>query len=606
MPLKVSDGMGAWIDDFKKSDAPQFKGKSEKERREMAIAAYLSAKKGPKDESVRSADKKPEKYMAPDGKVKIRMVPVDKEVIKGSNEMSPAVKAFLAKGGKIKKLPPGKAAGYHGKDDPGKDVKGVMDRPDTDRFTTRRKVKSMESTNEGFYTSNKMDKFVQTPMQNLPNPDTPFGGTTMVGKGFRDLQKAQRRSQASMDARQGGGQSYITKTTPIKRTDFSPNVFPRRSGAKKPRMSAAASRVANKTRVSEAHLTGPLNKKDEPFVKKLISKLRKGSKTHAKQADDLEKAMKTEAKVNELSPATMNRYKKAAGRDQYDASSEIGRIATTPGLGKRFKDKAIGDAEKRREKRVKGLNLATKRSGTPGMQDEKHMVKDKKLKNLMVPNKKDPTAYQKAKEIMKNRQKNEVSADKLSSYMSKASDASKHRGMPTRKVDNRYGGVAMAQDKLAKSGMMGTTAQKVSKAKVPAGKNEAKQTHVFDNEKDARAKAKQIGGKYVKGTGKSAGKHAAIKEETNFEVNIEGLPMMFMSGMSPGEIKAKLRGIVKQPSMINSVKRVTDATVRKTFRLKAQGRDEEEASENYKYDYGTPESVKLMKKITPGQNKDND
>ena len=46
-------------------------------------------------------------------------------------------------------------------------------------------------------------------------------------------------------------------------------------------------------------------------------------------------------------------------------------------------------------------------------------------------------------------------------------------------------------------------------------KNEAKrakQTHMFDNEKDARAKAKEIGGKYVKGTGKSAGKHAAISE----------------------------------------------------------------------------------------------
>ena len=43
--LNVSDGMGAWIDDFKKSDAPQFKGKSDKERREMAIAAYLSAKR---------------------------------------------------------------------------------------------------------------------------------------------------------------------------------------------------------------------------------------------------------------------------------------------------------------------------------------------------------------------------------------------------------------------------------------------------------------------------------------------------------------------------------------------------------------------------------
>ena len=40
-----------------------------------------------------------------------------------------------------------------------------------------------------------------------------------------------------------------------------------------------------------------LDSKDEPFVKKLIGKLRKGSNTHAKQADDLEKAMKTEVSV---------------------------------------------------------------------------------------------------------------------------------------------------------------------------------------------------------------------------------------------------------------------------------------------------------------------
>ena len=34
-----------------------------------------------------------------------------------------------------------------------------------------------------------------------------------------------------------------------------------------------------------------LDKDDKPFLKKLVGKLRKGSKTHAKQADDLEKAM---------------------------------------------------------------------------------------------------------------------------------------------------------------------------------------------------------------------------------------------------------------------------------------------------------------------------
>ncbi len=44
MPLKVSDGMGSWIKDFRASDAPQFAGKSAKDRRDMAIAAYLSKK----------------------------------------------------------------------------------------------------------------------------------------------------------------------------------------------------------------------------------------------------------------------------------------------------------------------------------------------------------------------------------------------------------------------------------------------------------------------------------------------------------------------------------------------------------------------------------
>jgi len=41
--LKVSDGLGAWITDFKKSDAPQFDGKSDEEKKNMAIAAFTDA-----------------------------------------------------------------------------------------------------------------------------------------------------------------------------------------------------------------------------------------------------------------------------------------------------------------------------------------------------------------------------------------------------------------------------------------------------------------------------------------------------------------------------------------------------------------------------------
>ena len=42
--LKPSDGAGAYIKDFRKSDAPQFKGKSDKKIQKMAIAAYLDDK----------------------------------------------------------------------------------------------------------------------------------------------------------------------------------------------------------------------------------------------------------------------------------------------------------------------------------------------------------------------------------------------------------------------------------------------------------------------------------------------------------------------------------------------------------------------------------
>ena len=42
--LDPSDGAGAYVKDFRKSDAPQFKVKGKKKRQQMAIAAYLQDK----------------------------------------------------------------------------------------------------------------------------------------------------------------------------------------------------------------------------------------------------------------------------------------------------------------------------------------------------------------------------------------------------------------------------------------------------------------------------------------------------------------------------------------------------------------------------------
>ena len=77
------------------------------------------------------------------------------------------------------------------------------------------------------------NKMVLTPHQNLPSTNTPFGGTTMVTKNFRDLEKAQAKTQTAVDQRQGAGMSRIGTAPKVNKSDFSKNIFP--TVNKKPR-----------------------------------------------------------------------------------------------------------------------------------------------------------------------------------------------------------------------------------------------------------------------------------------------------------------------------------------------------------------------------------
>ena len=65
-----------------------------------------------------------------------------------------------------------------------------------------------------------------------------------------------------------------------------------------------------------------LNSKDKPFIKKLVGKLRKRSKTHAKQADDLEKAMKEETTKADLYKAYSKGMKMMSGTKAFKAHQE--------------------------------------------------------------------------------------------------------------------------------------------------------------------------------------------------------------------------------------------------------------------------------------------
>lgn len=99
------------------------------------------------------------------------------------------------------------------------------------------------------------------------------------------------------------------------------------------------------------------------------------------------------------------------------------------------------------------------------------------------------------------------------------------------------------------------------------------------------------------GKGHPDNKKKVKNEAFNFRVNIDGFPEMFMSGNSPGEVKSHLRQLIKQPSMIKAVDRISKHDKKKELRKKAMG----EGTMGDKPEWGTPEATKKAKKKTPGQ-----
>lgn len=114
--------------------------------------------------------------------------------------MTPAQKAahakaladFKKRGGKVTKLPPGKAAGYHGKDDPGAGVSGMLDKPDSSKFKRGKKVRSMraqteETQNEGKYVGGPEHTWPQhIGANNSPEAKKIKAALTKAGHSFKD------------------------------------------------------------------------------------------------------------------------------------------------------------------------------------------------------------------------------------------------------------------------------------------------------------------------------------------------------------------------------------------------------------------------------------
>ena len=255
------------------------------------------------NDAVHSADRKPEKYIKPDGKVGIRMVKTDKEIIKKESVGKTAGDKSYYHLQRAKEL--AKKDGH----DYDKLPKYDRAKPHQDHYHDKAKNEQMQVYRVG-----------HKDMSGNVHATTPEDAMRKLRKkGLKgDIKLTHRGSARSMPTRR----------------------IPRRE---------------------------ELDSKDKPFVKKLIGKLRKGSNTHAKQADDLEKAMKTEAveyphmmydpktgnEVKAKTPADHNKYAKMGythEKPKTDEALNLQQRMKRSRLMKRLKTRIkIGRARARRK-----------------------------------------------------------------------------------------------------------------------------------------------------------------------------------------------------------------------------------------------------------------
>lgn len=295
----------------------------------------------------RSADVKPEKYTDANGKIKIRMVPVQRE------DTSDAVKAFLAKGGKIKKLPPAKAQGYHGKDDPGADIHGLINKPDTKDMGTRKKVKSMEAVKP----TKAMHVFDNEKDARAKAKD--IGGKYVKGTG-----KSGGKHAAIKEISQGTKKSYIKKAADDMSKQADRMARAQRGDGT---MDKAANKFVNRrtgiARAVEANEIDPpfdnakkisTTPTKDQFGNVIKNRAKSLARAAAKKAGgDMGDKQKKES-VNELDQKTMNSYYGKAQRSKDKATNSA--VATILRKGDHSKDLQT------RNKRDKGMALAKTRT----------------------------------------------------------------------------------------------------------------------------------------------------------------------------------------------------------------------------------------------------
>jgi len=295
--LNPKDGAGAYVKDFRKSDAPQFKGKTEKEKDKMAVAAYLDAKD--KNENFQIA--------ANEEKVKITDMK-DASVMKTISQA-------------LKKTKDVKATKIPGGIELDGDIKSLTTVVDI-LFNKTIKGGSLETPAKIRLSKEEIEESISIkPYKNAKDPSKKgleinksggMSGSIFIKdkKELKDLMK--KLTQASKlsglkeeieeklkipnmkTIKLKNGAKVLDKiyTNRTQADNAASSLMKQHKGAK---ADAYQSPFNSKfyVRIKEA-----LDKEDEPKVKEIIKKLKGASKAHAGQASDLEKSIKEDGHMD--------------------------------------------------------------------------------------------------------------------------------------------------------------------------------------------------------------------------------------------------------------------------------------------------------------------
>jgi len=576
---------GDYVKDFRKSDAPQFKGKSDKKKQQMAIAAYLDARKQKALELESVELEENAKLVA--------------SIQKGEqdNKLNKHLDSAQRRGNKaVVKAIEDRFKAINNARSSGKDAKIMSDIGDTKDLDYVMKkhnvnISKLNSLAKKFGHKNAQG-WVDSFNEAVDSTDT--GGaeeTSMAVKQiaamrhFLDGIEARVKKEGDMEE---WYQNKLTKANDYLQTlysygkgDVDESMDPRDFTDKPGHVVVVTRKDGTKT-IRHYHPTSVGAKKYADRVNKVN---RVGDKATVHRTDG--RKLIGESVEEAYNPRAVAAQRSASNKMYGRTSDSPSKPKTTSGLdskGRMIRDKNPAATHRAMASMSKAI---AKKYGTK--KEEVDVSEDKKVDNHPEVKKlyKDigktkPDSYErrravrawsnKRKELRKEEteQVDELKNVTLQRYKTAAGKVinNRRKKYSDAEVEKRGKGYALASQKLTNRILSKEEVKTIKVGEDAVGSDKCHYALVMDRKVTATGTKEEMLAKCAEEGGRVwvSTKQVGDIVEATFKVEVDGLPTFYMNGVSPAKVKASLRKLLRKASSIDDVERVTPTKVRADYR----------------------------------------